>query len=81
MHGIGTKRRKQFKVTTHSKYQHWIAPNLLQRNFYAAKPNQVWVGDVMFIATRTGWLYLAQRLICIHVRWWVGLCLLRTTKL
>ena len=70
-YGIETKRRKRFKVTTHSKHQHWIAPNLLQRDFYAAKPNRVWVGDVTFIATRSGWLYLATML-DLHSRKVVG---------
>lgn len=56
---IETKRRKRFKTTTHSKYTLWIAPNHLQRNFSVHQPNLVWVGDVTFIPTREGWLYLA----------------------
>jgi transposase InsO family protein len=36
-----------------------IAPNHLQRNFQAAAPDRVWVGDGTFISTREGWLYLA----------------------
>ena len=56
---IETKRRKRFTVTTRSKYTLWIAPNLLKRQFTVLKPNQVWVGDVTFIPTREGWLYLA----------------------
>ncbi len=56
---IETKRRKRFKTTTHSKYTLWIAPNRLEREFTVTKPNHVWVGDVTFIPTREGWLYLA----------------------
>lgn len=56
---IETKRRRRFKVTTHSKYTLWIAPNLVKRQFTVGKPNHVWVGDVTFIPTREGWLYLA----------------------
>lgn len=59
MHGIESRRRKRFKVTTMSKNTEWIAPNLLNRCFQVSRPNKVWVGDVTFIATRTGWLYLA----------------------
>ena len=36
-----------------------IAANLLQRNFTAAAPNQVWTGDTTYLATDEGWLYLA----------------------
>ncbi len=59
INGIESKRRKRFKVTTLSKNTEWIAPNILNRCFTVAKPNKVWVGDVTFLATRTGWLYLA----------------------
>lgn len=59
LNGIASKRRKRFKVTTKSKHTQWIAPNLLERRFNVSEPNRVWVGDVTYIATRTGWLYLA----------------------
>lgn len=59
IHEIEAKRRRRFKVTTNSKNTTWIAPNLLNRCFRTEQPNRVWVGDVTFIATRAGWLYLA----------------------
>jgi len=58
-HGIYAKRRQRFVVTTRSKHRYWIAPNRLNRDFTVPRPNRVWVGDVTFIATRTGWLYLS----------------------
>ena len=57
--GIYSKRRRRFVVTTRSKHRHWIAPNRLQRDFCTSQPNAVWVGDVTFINTRRGWLYLS----------------------
>lgn len=58
-HGIEAKRRKRFKITMQSRQPHWAAPNLLDRVFQAARPNRKWVGDVTFVGTRSGWLYLA----------------------
>ena len=59
MHGIESKRRRRFKITTNSKHTSWIAPNLLNQCFQTTRLNHVWLGDVTFIATRRGWLYLA----------------------
>jgi transposase InsO family protein len=59
INGIESKRRKKFKITTLSKNTKWIAPNLLNRCFKAAEPNKVWIGDVTYLSTRTGWLYLS----------------------
>jgi len=52
-------RKKRFKVTTNSKHNHPIAPNLLNQDFTAYNPNQIWVSDITYIWTREGWLYLA----------------------
>lgn len=70
-HGLMARRRRRFIVTTQSKYSKWQAPNLLQRNFTAAEPDRVWVGDVTHIPTREGWLYLAV-LIDLYSRQVVG---------
>ncbi len=58
-HGIKARGKSKFVVTTDSKHDLPIAPNLLQRNFTADAPNQVWTGDITYIATDEGWLYLA----------------------
>jgi transposase InsO family protein len=58
--GIQARRRKAFKVTTTlSKHNLPVAPNTLNRQFWAAGPNEKWVGDITYIPTREGWLYLA----------------------
>lgn len=57
--GIGGKRRKRFvPKTTDSMHPFPISPNLLNRNFRVEKPNQVWVSDITYIRTLSGWLYL-----------------------
>ena len=57
--GISSVRRRAYKMTTHSNHSHPIAPNLLQRNFSFDRPDQAWVGDITYIPTGEGWLYLA----------------------
>ncbi len=57
--GIYSKRRRRFVITTKSKLGHKAAPNILNREFSAIVPNKAWVGDVTFIPTRKGWLYLS----------------------
>jgi transposase InsO family protein len=58
--GIKARRRKAFKVTTTlSKHSYPVAPNTLNRQFRAGGPNEKWVGDITYIPTREGWLYLA----------------------
>jgi len=59
-HGIRARGKRRFRVmTTDSRHGLPIAPNLLNRNFTVAAPNQVWVGDITYIATEEGWLFLA----------------------
>lgn len=57
--GLRAKAARKFKATTNSKHTLPVAENLLQQNFTAAKPNQAWVGDITYIQTDEGWLYLA----------------------
>ena len=56
---IRAKHKRRFKVTTDSKHNLPIAPNLLERNFTPEAPNQVWTSDITYLWTNQGWLYLA----------------------
>ena len=50
---------KKFKHTTKSNHQFPVAPNLLDRGFEVTEMNKVLVGDITYIETECGWLYLA----------------------
>ncbi len=58
-HGIRARGKRQFRVTTDSRHGLPIAPNLLNRSFTVAAPNRVWAGDMTYIQTAEGWLFLA----------------------
>ena len=58
-HGIKARGKRKFVVTTDSKHNLPIAPNLLNRNFQPDAPDRVWTGDITYIQTDAGWLYLA----------------------
>jgi transposase InsO family protein len=59
-HGIHARGKRKFRVTTtDSNHNLPIAPNILNRNFTVAAPNQAWVGDFTYIATKEGCLFLA----------------------
>ena len=50
---------RRFRVTTERDRSHPVAKNLLKQNFSTNAPNQRWAGDITYISTREGWLYLA----------------------
>jgi len=56
---IRARRKKKRKITTDSQHPYPVAPNLLHRDFQAEAPNEKWLGDITFIPTAEGWLYLA----------------------
>jgi putative transposase len=60
--GIEAQRKRRFRITVEHHKMPAAAPDLVQRHFHADQPNQIWVGDVTFIRTRAGWLYLAMLL-------------------
>ncbi len=47
-------RTHKFKCTTDSNHNHNVAPNLLERDFWATGPNQKWAGDITYSAPRPG---------------------------
>ena len=58
--GLFVKMKRRFKVmTTDSNHNLPIAPNILNRDFYASKVDEKYVGDITYIPTSEGWLYLA----------------------
>lgn len=58
-HGLKGHTPRRFRKTTDSRHTKRIAPNLLQRDFTASAPNQALAGDITYIPTTDGWLYLA----------------------
>ena len=51
------RKRKVFRMAKAESYHHY--DNLLNQEFRASQPNQKWVTDVTYIATRLGWAYLS----------------------
>jgi putative transposase len=59
LEGLRARRSRRFRVTTDSAHASPVAPNRLRRQFTVAAPNRVWAGDVTYLETAEGWLYLA----------------------
>jgi putative transposase len=57
--GLSPKRKQKFKKTTDSKHNKAVTSNLLDQDFSAQAPNEKWAGDISYIWTAQGWLYLA----------------------
>ena len=58
-HGIRARHKRRYKATTDSRHALPVAQNLLDRQFTPAAPDRVWTGDITYIPTGEGWLYLA----------------------
>lgn len=59
LHGIEARRKRRFRRITEHHHTTPPAPDLIQRQFRVHAPNRAWVGDMTFVRTREGWLYLA----------------------
>lgn len=57
--GVRARYRKKYKVTTNSNHKQPVFENVLEREFRAVKPDQVYVSDITYLWTQEGWLYLA----------------------
>jgi putative transposase len=71
VNGLRPIWRRKFIHTTDSKHGLAVSPNVLNRQFEQTMPNQVWVCDITYIRTRSGWLYLAA-VLDLHSRKIVG---------
>lgn len=57
--GLKSRTVKKHKATTNSKHHLPVADNVLNQQFTAEKPNQVWMADITYVPTDEGWLYVA----------------------
>ena len=57
--GIRAKTVKKWRATTQSNHRLPVATNTLNRQFTVTQPNRVWAGDITYVWTTEGWLYLA----------------------
>ncbi|AHA75506.1 IS3 family transposase [Bacillus thuringiensis] len=58
--GLRSITVRKYKATTNSNHPYNVYANLLDQNFVANKPNQIWMSDITYIHTDEGWLYLAS---------------------
>jgi transposase InsO family protein len=70
--GIEARRKRRFRITTQSRAEVVAAENKLNQRFEVGAVDRAWVGDITFIATGSGWLYLAV-LLDLYSRRVVGL--------
>jgi transposase InsO family protein len=57
--GLRARPPRRYRNTTLSRHQEPIAPNVVSRQFEVTAPNQVWVSDLTYLPTETGFVYLA----------------------
>jgi putative transposase len=71
INGIKPVRTRKHKITTNSSHSPGIVANVLDGNFTADAPNRKWAGDISYLWTTQGWLYLAV-ILDLHSRRVVG---------
>lgn len=76
---LKVKMKRRYKNTTDSNHNLPIAPNVLNRDFYASNSDEKYVGDITYISTGEGWLYLAT-VIDLYSRKIVGWSMADTMK-
>jgi len=57
--GLRARQKRRFKRTTDSHHAWPVAPNIIDQDFAAERPNEKWGADISYVWTREGWLYLA----------------------
>ena len=62
LYGIRARQTRRYRITTRRNRAHRVAPNLMQRDFTAERPNQNWVANITYVSTAEGWLCLATKL-------------------
>ncbi|MCV9880638.1 IS3 family transposase [Brenneria izbisi] len=77
--GLKAANQVRYKVTTNSRHDYPVAPNLLNRTFNPSAANIAWASDITYIRTGEGWLYLAT-VIDLYSRRIIGLSLSKRLK-
>lgn len=57
--GVWVRYRRRYRVTTDSNHAQPVFPNRLERDFSPSEADQVYAGDITYVWTQEGWLYLA----------------------
>ena len=58
--GVAVRRaRPRHPITTNSRHGYGVAPTLLARQLDGERPDQGWVGDITYVWTAEGWLYVS----------------------
>lgn len=56
--GLSRRAKRKYTPTTDSNHNHYISPNVLNREFRVSEPGRAWVSDITYIQTMRGFLYL-----------------------